>query len=438
MRRTCLVVFCLMVFVVINAVVSAAPYDFGGQTVRISGTFPDSSTFGINFEDARGLGHIRDVEEMFNVKIEWVYDDSPYNPQTFIANVLAGDPVADIQLLDRERAFFQIAAEGLLTPLNDILDEEYWENIPRVYQAREHFMFGDKLYGFSLIDVGGWAIFWNKTLWERDGLPDPYELIESGQWTWDTLREIAKAATRDTDGDGIIDQYGISIDESAGAVEQIGALLASNNAAIGKYIDGRVVYTLDEPEAIEAIEFLQTLIHVDKTAIPENMFTFLWGERAMALTHPWWFFYCGDPQWMKDDAGILPYPAGPNGDPGQIYSYSAWNWNWTIPVTTKHDPRALIELYNALYMASYDYVIDDPEERLVNDFARYVNDRRDLEIYRGLISNLRLAPYFNDFFISDYRGFFGDLIFGNKDPKATTASIKSMMQTRFDEIFNNR
>ena len=110
----------VVLVVLMAAAAAAAPYDFGGQTVRVSGTHPNATTFGINFEDARGMGHVQEVERMFNVKIEWVKDDSSYNPQTFIANVLAGDPVADIQLLDRGRAFHQIAAEGCWFPLDDI------------------------------------------------------------------------------------------------------------------------------------------------------------------------------------------------------------------------------------------------------------------------------------------------------------------------------
>jgi multiple sugar transport system substrate-binding protein len=417
---------------------AAAPYDFGGQTVRISGTFPNATTFGINFEDARGIGHVQEVEEMFNVKIEWVNDDSAYNPETFIANVLAGDPVADIQLLDRGRAFHQIAAEGLLTPLDDILTEEYLENIPEVYKALEHWKHGDTIYGFSLVDASGWCVYWNKSLFEREGLPDPYELYYNGEWTWEAMREIAIQATKDTDGDGEIDQYGISIDPGIGCTDQVAALLATNNAAVAKIIDGKVTFTLDEPEALAVYEYLQQLIHEDKVVAFESQYAIFQGNRAMTLSHPWWFFYTADPEWMEDDCGLLPYPIGPNGTPGEYGSYSAANWNWVIPKTTKYDPRALIELYNALYMASYDYVIDDPEERLVNEFATYVTDRRDLEIYRNLVRDLKLAPYVLNFFWPDFENFedFNRRVtIEGENPAAAVAGIKDAVQARLDEIF---
>jgi len=430
----------LVVLVFATSTGLAAPYDFGGQTVRISGTFMDDTTFGINFEDARGQGHVKDVEEMFNVKIEWVSweeDNSSFVPETFVSRVLGGDPVADILLLCRYRAFFQVAAEGLLTPLNDILDDEYFANKPKPYVAKEHYMFKDQLYGFSHIDAGGWSLFWNKDIFAKEGMPSPYELMENGEWTWETLRELGKMATKDTDGDGEIDQWGFYFHDEDGGFQQFSALMASNGAALGKLIDDKVVFTMDEPEAIEAIEFLRTLIFEDKSCKPEEyFFEFFAGNHAMVLTDPYWFFYVGDPYWMEDDAGILPYPAGPNGDPYSTASYLSSGWNWCIPITTEYDPRALVELYDALYMASYDYAMEDATDRLTGQFAQWVTDKRDVEIYEGLISDLRLAPYLNDFFFPNHVEWFRELLQEETNVEAHVAAIKPVVQARFDEIFN--
>lgn len=432
--RISFLVVLLVAFLAASGV--TAPYDFGGETVRISGNFPNASTFGINFEDARGQGHVQEVEEMFNVKIEWVSDDSSYNPETFIANVLSGDPVADIQVLCRERAFHQIAAEGLLTPLDDILTEEYLENIPEVYKALEHWKHGDTTYGFSKVDVTGWCIYWNKSLFEREGLPDLYELYENGEWTWETFQEIAALVTKDTDGDGEIDQYGISIDPGNGATDQVAAFLGTNNAAVAKIINGKVQFTLDQPEALEVYEFLQTLVHEDKSVAFESQWTFFQGKRAFCISHPWWFFYTADPEWMQDDAGVIPHPTGPNGTSGEYASYSSANWNWVIPTTTKYDPAALIELYNALYQASYDYVIDEPEDRLVNEFAVYITDRRDLDIYRNMLRNLRLAPYVQPFFFPGVFELNQSIVIDGEYPAAAVAAVKDSIQANLDEIFD--
>ncbi|UVI33487.1 extracellular solute-binding protein [Paenibacillus spongiae] len=36
---------------------------------------------------------------------------------------------------------------------------------------------------------------------KKEGLPDPQELHEKGEWNWDTFLDIAKKATKDTNGD---------------------------------------------------------------------------------------------------------------------------------------------------------------------------------------------------------------------------------------------
>jgi ABC-type glycerol-3-phosphate transport system substrate-binding protein len=52
------------------------------------------------------------------------------------------------------------------------------------------------------------AIYYNKSLVQQLGLKDPWETAR-GEWTWDDLIELCTRATRDTDGDGKVDQWGM-------------------------------------------------------------------------------------------------------------------------------------------------------------------------------------------------------------------------------------
>ena len=58
-------------------------------------------------------------------------------------------------------------------------------------------------------NVGSMVTFYNKTLIDREGLPDPYALYKENKWTWERCDEIVRKATKDTNGDGEIDQFGI-------------------------------------------------------------------------------------------------------------------------------------------------------------------------------------------------------------------------------------
>lgn len=51
------------------------------------------------------------------------------------------------------------------------------------------------------------VVVYNKDLFDRAGLPYP-----SDDWTWDDFLRVAKALTRDTDGDGRVDQWGTAFD----------------------------------------------------------------------------------------------------------------------------------------------------------------------------------------------------------------------------------
>src|SRR5260370_18341401 len=51
------------------------------------------------------------------------------------------------------------------------------------------------------------ALAYNKTLFDRAGIPYPTD-----DWTWDDFLRVARALTRDTRGDGAIDQWGSGFD----------------------------------------------------------------------------------------------------------------------------------------------------------------------------------------------------------------------------------
>jgi len=53
------------------------------------------------------------------------------------------------------------------------------------------------------------AIYYNKTLFDQAGLPYP-----EANWTFDDMFELASKLTRDTNGDGTIDQYGMAYGSS--------------------------------------------------------------------------------------------------------------------------------------------------------------------------------------------------------------------------------
>ena len=75
---------------------------------------------------------------------------------------------------------------------------------------------------------------------ETDGLPDPYELVENGNWTLSRMLELMRDSENDLDGKGILtheDRFGVATDRES---------LFSLIIGTGTYISGRDQYGLPQ------------------------------------------------------------------------------------------------------------------------------------------------------------------------------------------------
>jgi ABC-type glycerol-3-phosphate transport system substrate-binding protein len=52
------------------------------------------------------------------------------------------------------------------------------------------------------------VVFYNKTMFENNGIKTPTEYYKEGKWDWNALKEVGIKLTQDTDKDGTIDQWG--------------------------------------------------------------------------------------------------------------------------------------------------------------------------------------------------------------------------------------
>lgn len=146
-------------------------------------------------------------------------------------------------------------------------------------------------------------MFVNKTLLEKNGISVP-----SNDWTWDDFYQICKQITRDTDGDGSIDQFG-----SYGYTWQ--NALTSNGAAL--FSDDGKQCLIAQPEAVEAIAFSQKLEKLYETCdITAQDFDtghvafrpFLFSDYRTYQPYPWRIKRYSGFEW-----DCIQMPAGPMG-----------------------------------------------------------------------------------------------------------------------------
>ncbi len=154
------------------------------------------------------------------------------------------------------------------------------------------------------------VVYYNEELFQRAGLPTPMQYEAAGEWTFDTLRELARRLTI-RNGD-IVQQWGFTTD-----TDDYNRRTAWVRAFGGEWFDPNNPYnfTGDEGGAVEALSFLQEMIWVDGSTHPEYITDdFRAGTVAMAedgihaVLSRYDATIAGSFPW-----NIAPAPVGPNG-----------------------------------------------------------------------------------------------------------------------------
>ncbi len=156
-------------------------------------------------------------------------------------------------------------------------------------------------------DLNVIALFYNKDLFDAAGVAYP-----DASWDWAKLTEVAKQLTKDTNGDGKVDQWGLYTETTD--MENYWSSLVWQNGGDILSPDGATT-VLDTPQASGGIQFLQDLIWKEKAVPDPALFAetgdaFEQGKAAMEVNGSWLV--------ATDEAaglkfGIAPLPKGPAG-----------------------------------------------------------------------------------------------------------------------------
>jgi multiple sugar transport system substrate-binding protein len=177
----------------------------------------------------------------------------------------------------------QLAELGIIRDIGDLVDKD-----PRFSWDDFHQVAVDECFYKSVayrLPIGLYpAIFYyNKSMFDEAGLDYPND-----DWTWDDLREAAIVLTDDTNGDDIVDQWGFLVSKAM----QVGwsSFIWQNGGEMINEDKTRAL--IDQPEAIEAIQFLVDLMNKYKVspgieAADQLGDPFLTGQVAMAVNGVW-------------------------------------------------------------------------------------------------------------------------------------------------------
>jgi multiple sugar transport system substrate-binding protein len=133
------------------------------------------------------------------------------------------------------------------------------------------------------------VVAYNRDLFDRAGLPYPTD-----DWTWDDFRRVARALTRDTDGDGVVDQWGAAFDRrvfvwNSWVLAGGGDLLCPD----GRRASG----CLDSPATVAALRWYTDWVTRDsivprfgtlRRSLGDNLRLFFTGRVAMITAGHFW------------------------------------------------------------------------------------------------------------------------------------------------------
>lgn len=421
-----------------------AVIDLGGQTVTIA-SYNAGGKREYFAPGGGGMGILEEVEERFNVQIEFADLSWGGLLDEVMTSISAGDPIGDI-LYMTNRHLAELAAEGALMPLDDILGDDYFTSLPGIHsRMRELYSsFRGQNFGISVngnyqfeVDIASaQGIIWNKTMFEEAGLPNLNEIQNAGDWTWDKMEELATALTQDTDGDGEIDQWGVGARLDPWPID-LDCSLISNSSNVFRYVDNVPTYTLNEPEGLAVFEFWRNMQELEVVKVGDHFDLHAeFDAQRIGMFRIDLFALPGHSRNAAElgfDVGWVFYPKGPAAD--QHFT-PVWGTDVASLPKGAENPEAMIAIVNALFRTTSDYrsIGETYDEIFFAHFLPYVEDVHSAETIRGMLHNAVLFDHFPNMDSDETRlEWVRALRAGEESPKSILDALEPVVQTKLDE-----
>lgn len=363
------------------------------------------------------------------------------------ASMAAGTPHELAALMSSQ--IWTLYANGWLEPLTDVVEnlggDDYFVKSPGYVKVKgEHW----------LVPVGTipLKLTYRRDLVEAAGLKEPK--------TWDELLEVAKAMTKDLDGDGIIDRYGIAFCANRTYCPAVFflSLLWSN----GGYVldeEGNVVF--DSPETIQTLEFLKKLVKyappgVSNYGWEDAVDTYSTGEVGIAMyseLRPIVVTYHRNPA-IAFNTDLAPIPTR---TPEQEARNRWTTMGWVLLKNSKNqeeakkfvewfmEPERLVDYYQSItagvltapaekpVLASeelWEHPLYKTFKPIVEEFSSYSTNSVIPSMEHPGILHASIAVFMNDMTITDA---IQSVLFGGVSPEKAAAKAAAKMRRYIEE-----
>lgn len=412
-------VFMFVVFLSLGAVSMVEAQgipDFGGETITITtwGARPQ------RYLDTYAPGRLEEAERLFNAKIEILVFPKNELAGVNMNRLLSGDSRLDLWNMEHDQ-FWPLVIQGALLGTSGVLPADYYTNLHPVHQkmALAWNFLGEDYYVGSAPAAYSAAMFliYNQDIIDREGLEDPYELWLEGNWNWDTFEQLMREATRDTTGDGLIDQRGFNHEV------HYQNWIPTNGANVVKESQGRLLFALHEEPAVYGMNKLHQW-RTEGLMVPGTE-----EQNALFALRQGWSIENRATNWDGHTYAFIPYPQGPHADP-TVHLAPFWaELGYSLPANSER-PEDLVAVLDFLYPAP------EFQEHLERMVRSMVLDRTSYQMAMWHYENAEVV-------VNTWKNFIGSNEYDLAAVEATTeggaaskmAAIAQATQVLLDDIF---
>ena len=340
--------------------------DFGGTEIRIlywkgQGECTDEQN-GEIVNDAL-YNRDRTVEDRLGVKLtnierEYTWSGRMEYIDTIRQSVMANDGAFDL-VSGQYYAMPALIPDGALLALNETkyidLSNPWWANglVEQTAINGKVYLASGEISISNIKELS--CFFYNKRLIDEYSLEDPYELVESGEWTLDKLFKMTSDIYSDLDNDGkksLADLYGCSF-YNDNAIYPLLTGAGLNLTTLDK--SGYPELTLGTERAVDVMDKIASFVHNKKGSfLPSVAGVGDATEVKKAFSSGLGVFATGLVQdaatqynAMEDDFGVLPTPKFDAAQEKYLTLVNEGNTLFGITASTK-DPDAASAVFEAL------------------------------------------------------------------------------------------
>jgi multiple sugar transport system substrate-binding protein len=275
---------------------------------------------------------------------------------------------------------------GFYYPVNKFPDFEQVKQwyVPHLLESTRY---KDNYYGLPSSAIA-FVLCCNKELFDKEGIAPPK--------TWSQFREAAKRLTKDTDGDGVIDQFGLVLmggDKGGFAYRMIPFFF---KAGVNVMSEDLKKIEFNSPMGVAALKLIADMYQVDHSITPgflaythsEVNDLFSGNKAAMSIEGPWFRGMVGDKNPGKDmyvvpvpvpDDMIAQYDTAPTLQDMVMYSINArskhLNEAWELLKHLRNEEADMFWITQDLgATATTKSALNSREAKSIKDIPLYINE----------------------------------------------------------------